>query len=177
MALGKFAAQSLLKTTEPITRLRGRVFNYRGASLDSDLPSRLSSAQPSCQARGLGRHEEGAGHSARRRLGARVARRLVSVAVPVPALDLLTYSLPDALTAAATGARVVVPLGRRTLTGVVMGEAEPPAPDVELRDVIEVLDEHPFLPPDVLRALGMGRGLLPGRSGSDACPRRCRRTR
>jgi DNA polymerase len=33
MALGKFAAQSLLKTTEPITRLRGRVFNYRGASL------------------------------------------------------------------------------------------------------------------------------------------------
>jgi DNA polymerase len=31
--LGKFAAQSLLKTTEPITRLRGRVFNYRGASL------------------------------------------------------------------------------------------------------------------------------------------------
>jgi uracil-DNA glycosylase family 4 len=33
IALGKFAAQSLLKTTEPITRLRGRVFNYRGASL------------------------------------------------------------------------------------------------------------------------------------------------
>ena len=33
MALGKFAAQSLLKTTDPITRLRGRVFSYRGASL------------------------------------------------------------------------------------------------------------------------------------------------
>jgi DNA polymerase len=33
IALGKFAAQSLLRTTEPITRLRGRVFNYRGASL------------------------------------------------------------------------------------------------------------------------------------------------
>jgi uracil-DNA glycosylase len=33
IALGKFAAQSLLKTTEPITRLRGRMFNYRGASL------------------------------------------------------------------------------------------------------------------------------------------------
>jgi DNA polymerase len=33
IALGKFAAQSLLKTTDPITRLRGRVFNYRGASL------------------------------------------------------------------------------------------------------------------------------------------------
>lgn len=33
IALGKFAAQSLLKTTDPITRLRGRTFNYRGASL------------------------------------------------------------------------------------------------------------------------------------------------
>ena len=33
IALGKFAAQSLLKTSDPITRLRGRVFSYRGASL------------------------------------------------------------------------------------------------------------------------------------------------
>ena len=31
--LGKFAAQSLLKTTDPITRLRGREFEYRGATL------------------------------------------------------------------------------------------------------------------------------------------------
>jgi DNA polymerase len=33
VALGKFAAQSLLKTADPITRMRGRVYNYRGASL------------------------------------------------------------------------------------------------------------------------------------------------
>jgi DNA polymerase len=31
--LGKFAAQSLLRTTDPITRLRGRAFAYRGATL------------------------------------------------------------------------------------------------------------------------------------------------
>jgi DNA polymerase len=31
--LGKFAAQSLLKSADPITRLRGRVYQYRGASL------------------------------------------------------------------------------------------------------------------------------------------------
>ena len=54
----------------------------------------------------------------------------------------------------ARGARVVVPLGRRTLTGVVMGEASPPGPDVELRDVIEVLDDQPFLPADVLELAG-----------------------
>ena len=33
VALGKFAAQCLLRTTEPITRLRGREFQYRGATL------------------------------------------------------------------------------------------------------------------------------------------------
>lgn len=31
--LGKFAAQSLLRTVDPITRLRGRQFDYRGAIL------------------------------------------------------------------------------------------------------------------------------------------------
>jgi uracil-DNA glycosylase len=33
VALGKFAAQCLLKTTEPITRIRGRQFTYRDAIL------------------------------------------------------------------------------------------------------------------------------------------------
>ncbi len=33
VALGKFAAQGLLRTTEPISRLRGREFDYRGATL------------------------------------------------------------------------------------------------------------------------------------------------
>ena len=33
VALGKFAAQSLLKTSEPITRIRGREYTYRDAIL------------------------------------------------------------------------------------------------------------------------------------------------
>lgn len=33
VALGKFAAQCLLRSPEPITRLRGREFDYRGATL------------------------------------------------------------------------------------------------------------------------------------------------
>ncbi len=33
VALGKFAAQSLLKTNDPITRLRGREFRFRSATL------------------------------------------------------------------------------------------------------------------------------------------------
>ena len=76
--------------------------------------------------------------------------RLVSVALPVPALDLLTYRIADTLATPVRGARVVVPLGSRTLTGVVMGDAPDPAPGVELRDVISVLDQAAFLPADVL---------------------------
>jgi uracil-DNA glycosylase family 4 len=33
VALGTFAAQCLLKTSDPISRMRGRAFNYRGAQL------------------------------------------------------------------------------------------------------------------------------------------------
>ena len=33
IALGAFAARTLLKTDAPISRLRGRVFDYRGAKL------------------------------------------------------------------------------------------------------------------------------------------------
>jgi len=33
VALGKFSAQTLLRTEEPISKLRGRVFDYRGAKL------------------------------------------------------------------------------------------------------------------------------------------------
>ena len=68
VALGKFAAQSLLQTTDPITRLRGRVFNYRGATLIPTFHPAYLLRNPVVQARGLGRHEEGARHPARRRL-------------------------------------------------------------------------------------------------------------
>jgi DNA polymerase len=33
VTLGKFAAQTLLRTEEAISRIRGRVFDYRGAKL------------------------------------------------------------------------------------------------------------------------------------------------
>jgi primosomal protein N' len=47
--------------------------------------------------------------------------RLVTVAVPVPGLAGLTYNLPDGMRDPAVGARVLVPLGNRTLTGICLG--------------------------------------------------------
>jgi len=75
--------------------------------------------------------------------------RKVSVAVPVPFLDLLTYSVPDGLPLPPVGGRVRVPVGPRVLTGCVV---EYPSEEIagEIRDVIEVVDHEPLLPPDIV---------------------------
>jgi primosomal protein N' (replication factor Y) len=80
--------------------------------------------------------------------------RLVTVAVPVPALDSLTYLAPTDLSIP-RGARVVVPLGRRLMTGLVVDvreatERDDGAPPENLRDVARVLDPGPFLPPAIV---------------------------
>jgi primosomal protein N' (replication factor Y) len=79
-----------------------------------------------------------------------VTDRLVSVAVPVPALGLLTYRVPDAWPVPPAGARVVVPLGKRTLVGVCVGDAAAPGDNVVLKDLREVMDAEAFVPADVL---------------------------
>jgi primosomal protein N' (replication factor Y) len=76
----------------------------------------------------------------------------VSVAVPVPSLPLLTYRVPPGLPVPARGARVLVPLGRRTITGLVTGPAtdETVAADT-IRDLADVLDGGAsFLPETVV---------------------------
>lgn len=84
------------------------------------------------------RHERGVGG------GAPV---IVSVAVPVPALGVLTYRWLDGAPAPVTGARVDVPLGPRRLTGIVVATAAaPPAEGVRLRAVLAVRDAEPFVP-------------------------------
>ena len=77
--------------------------------------------------------------------------RLVSVAVPVPFLDRLTYNVPDHLELPVVGARVRVPIGKRIVTGcVVQQSADGSEPDA-VKDVVEVLDREPFLPPGVVK--------------------------
>jgi primosomal protein N' (replication factor Y) len=74
----------------------------------------------------------------------------VSVAVPVPFLDRLTYRVPDDFALPPIGARVRVPVGSRTLTGCLVAQtADAPDPDA-VKDLVEVLDQEPFLPPRVV---------------------------
>ena len=77
----------------------------------------------------------------------------IHVAVPVPALDLLTYRVPDGMTAPKVGARVIVPLGSRIVTGIVVDG--PPLPgddlnDADIKAVRDVLDAGAFIPADIV---------------------------
>ena len=49
VALGTFAAKSLLKTAEPISRLRGRVYDYRGVKLIPTFHPAFLLRNPSCR--------------------------------------------------------------------------------------------------------------------------------
>ncbi len=73
--------------------------------------------------------------------------RIVSVAVPVPALDVLTYRWPEGAPAPVVGARADVPLGPRRLTGIVVATGVTPDPAMKLREVLAVRDETAFVPP------------------------------
>jgi primosomal protein N' (replication factor Y) (superfamily II helicase) len=76
--------------------------------------------------------------------------RIVAVAVPVPGLGVLGYRIPEGLPVPPKGARVNVPLGRRTVLGCVVGSHADLAPGAELKDVDEILDQESFLPPAVV---------------------------
>jgi primosomal protein N' (replication factor Y) (superfamily II helicase) len=80
----------------------------------------------------------------------------IAVAVPVPGLGPLTYDVPDSFPLPPVGARVLVPLGKRVVTGVVlavesrgaMGEARETTEEAQPLES-EVARPTPDLPPRI----------------------------
>jgi primosomal protein N' (replication factor Y) len=78
-------------------------------------------------------------------------RAHVLVAVPVPNLDLLTYAVPPEVPPPVVGARVVVPLGSRVVTGIVIEVDARDAPsEAVIKPLRQILDEDAFVPPDLI---------------------------
>lgn len=73
------------------------------------------------------------------------------VALPLPLPEALTYRVPEGMPVA-VGCRVLVPLGRRHASGCVVAllDAIPAELASAVRDVLEVLDDEPFVPSDVV---------------------------
>lgn len=79
----------------------------------------------------------------------------VNVILPLAITDTYTYRIPDGMSCPEPGMRVLVPLGRKTITGLVY-RINPENSDasviqnIRLRDIIEVLDEQPIVLPSQL---------------------------
>jgi primosomal protein N' (replication factor Y) (superfamily II helicase) len=75
---------------------------------------------------------------------------LISVAVPVPFLDLLTYNVPDSMPLPPVGARVRVPVGPRTLIGCVVRHDALIDEGTDVKEIAEIVDREPLLPPSIV---------------------------
>ena len=75
---------------------------------------------------------------------------MISVAVPVPFLDLLTYSVPESIDLPPIGARVRVPVGTRTMTGCVVEHDATLDNGTGAKDIVETLDADPLLPASIV---------------------------
>jgi primosomal protein N' (replication factor Y) len=75
-----------------------------------------------------------------------------TVAVPLGVRKTFTYLVPRALEGKiAVGARVLVPFGRKVVSGFVVGcTASPPAGDFRIRSVRDLLDSEPLIPPSLV---------------------------
>ena len=74
----------------------------------------------------------------------------IEVAVPLPVTGTFTYSVPDDLAGrVAVGMRVLVPFGRRKVTGFVVADGV--AAEVDgVKDIVEVLDVSPVVDPPMI---------------------------
>ncbi|MDX2453812.1 primosomal protein N' [Desulfosarcina sp.] len=77
-------------------------------------------------------------------------RHIVSVAVALPVHDAFSYSVPAHLAPlACPGKRVLVPFGRRRVTGYLVGPAGEPTDKIdpmEIKHILDVLDDTPLFP-------------------------------
>ena len=75
----------------------------------------------------------------------------IDVILPLAISDVYTYSVPDSIPCPSAGMRVLVPLGRKSLTGIVLKEHTAPVKEgIRLRDILCVLDETPVVTRDQL---------------------------
>jgi primosomal protein N' (replication factor Y) len=76
--------------------------------------------------------------------------RHIEVAISLPVHQTYTYSVPESFADfLATGKRVLVPFGRRRVTGYVFGQSGP-VDKKEIKSILDVLDDQPLFPPSMV---------------------------
>ncbi len=76
---------------------------------------------------------------------------IINVVFPIPHGGPYSYLAPEKLGwHIEPGIRVVAPLGKRVLTGVVTESGVVPPAGIRLRPIKEIIDERPLLSPDLI---------------------------
>ena len=77
---------------------------------------------------------------------------LYDIILPLAIADVYTYNIPEALLPIAnsqspiTGCRVLVPIGRKSIIGIIYRRHEGElAPNIKVRDIMQVIDEQPIV--------------------------------
>ncbi len=103
--------------------------------------------------------------------------QLIEVALPVPLRTTFSYRYTLPLTPA-LGARVRVPFGHRQLVGIIVAlDTASALADDKLKNVIELLDEHPLIPTELMALCQWGASYYHhplGEALSTALPQRFR---
>ena len=76
---------------------------------------------------------------------------LIDIILPLAIADAYTYRVPSNMPTPLAGMRVLVPLGKKTITGIVyrLHEGELPA-SVKVRDIVDIIDNQPVVTPHQL---------------------------
>ncbi len=80
----------------------------------------------------------------------RLLSKYIQVAVALPVYNAFTYRVPQHLSSfVSIGKRVLVPFGRRRVTGYIWGSSDP-VQDKEIKYILDVLDEKPLFPSSMI---------------------------
>ena len=77
---------------------------------------------------------------------------LIDIILPLAIADVYTYRVPSGMSMPLVGMRVLVPLGKKTITGIVYRLHEGDLPSsIKLRDIVDIVDNQPIVTVNQLR--------------------------
>ena len=77
---------------------------------------------------------------------------LFDIILPLAIADVYTYNIPETIQYPLTGKRVLVPLGRKSIIGIIYRKHEGELPaNIKVRDVLQIIDEEPIITAEQLK--------------------------
>jgi primosomal protein N' (replication factor Y) len=77
---------------------------------------------------------------------------LFDIILPLAIADVYTYNIPETIQYPLTGKRVLVPLGRKSIIGIIYRKHEGELPtNIKVRDVLQIIDEEPIVTAEQLK--------------------------